>query len=120
MNDQKAKGERRLFPEVLRGKDGEFSPFSKWFARFLTKAGVKAQRITFHSLRHSYRDALKRARLRRDTIRALGGWAGNDEGADDDYGGDGEALVPTLVEDVSKVAYPGLDLRHLYRDGPQP
>jgi len=64
---------RRLFPELERDTYGYFSAFSKWFGRFLTKAGVKQQRVTFHSLRHNYRDALRRAMLPRDVIVALGG-----------------------------------------------
>ncbi|HEY8335292.1 MAG TPA: site-specific integrase [Tardiphaga sp.] len=102
----------RLFPEQERDTFGYFSPMSKWFGRFLEKAQVKQQRVTFHSLRHNYRDALGRAKLSRDVIRALGGWAG--EGVDDDYGGDLEAFVEVLAEGVAKVSYPGLDLSHLH------
>lgn len=102
----------RLFPELERDKYGYFSTMSKWFGRFLTKAGVKQPRVTFHSLRHNYRDALRRAKLSRDVIQALGGWAG--EGVDDDYGGDLEAFVSVLAEAVARVSYEGLNLSHLH------
>ena len=101
----------RLFPELERDRFGYFSSMSKWFGRFLSKAGVKQPRVTFHSMRHNYRDALRRARLPRDVIQALGGWAG--DGVDDDYGGDLEAFIPVLAEAVAKVSYEGLDLSHL-------
>lgn len=63
----------RLFPEQAKDSHGYFSPFSKWFGRFLDKAGVKTRKITFHSFRHSYRDALRRASVPRDVAQALGG-----------------------------------------------
>jgi integrase len=42
-------GAERLFPDIVRGADGYFSPFSKWFSRFLAEAGVKRDRNAFHS-----------------------------------------------------------------------
>lgn len=109
------KAERtRLFPDQGKDANGYYAPFSKWFARFLDKAGVKTRKITFHSFRHSYRDALRRASVSRDVAQALGGWAS--QGTDDDYGsGLGAAF---LAEYVGRVAFPGLDLRHLHiREG---
>lgn len=102
----------RLFPELERDRYGYFSTMSKWFGRFLSKAGVKQPRVTFHSLRHNYRDALRRAKLSRDVVQALGGWAS--DGVDDDYGGDLEAFVSVLAEAVANVSYEGLNLRHLH------
>lgn len=99
----------RLFPDQGKDAHGYYAPFSKWFARFLEKAEVKTRKITFHSLRHSYRDALRRASVPRDVAQALGGWAS--QGTDDDYGsGLGAAF---LAEYVGKVSFPGLDLTHL-------
>jgi len=102
----------RLFPELERDKFGYFSPMSKWFGRFLAKVGVKQPKVTFHSMRHNYRDALRRAKLSRDVIQALGGWAS--DGVDDDYGGDLEAFVSVLADAVAKVSYEGLNLTHLH------
>ena len=104
-------GERRLFPDIKRGEDGYFSPFSKWFSRFLVAVGAKQRRLSFHSLRHTYRDALTRAGLSKDLIRALGGWSSGR--TEDDYGGDLVGLVPTLADAMARVNYPGLDLNHL-------
>lgn len=103
--------QRRLFPDIKRGEDGYFSPFSKWFSRFLEAIGAKQRRLSFHSLRHNYRDALRRAQLSGDIVRALGGWSSGR--TEDDYGGDLIALVPTLAEAMDRVSYPGLHLNHL-------
>lgn len=106
-------GHTRLFPEIVRGGDGYFSPYSKWFGRFLTTVGVKRKRVSFHSFRHSYRDAARRALLPRDVVMAIGGWAGKD--TDDDYGDAQNALGPkVLAEHMAKMSYPGLELRHLH------
>ncbi len=99
----------RLFPEIAKDNHGYYSQFSKWFARFLAKAGVKTSKITFHSFRHSYRDALRRAKVPRDVVQALGGWAS--QGTDDDYGSGLESAF--LAEYVAKVEFPGLSLAHL-------
>lgn len=113
---QKAK-RTRLFPDQGKDAHGYYAPFSKWFARFLQKAGVKTRKITFHSFRHSYRDALRRASVPRDVAQALGGWAS--QGTDDDYG---SGLGPAfLAQYVGKVAFPALELCHLHvREGELP
>ena len=52
----------RLFPQWKRGEDGYYSSvFSKWFGRFLTSVDLKDPRLVFHSFRHGFKDALRRA-----------------------------------------------------------
>jgi integrase len=110
---EKKKSER-LFPDLPSGAHGYYSdPFSKWFSgedRFLDKLGLRNKLTTFHSLRHNYRDTMREARLSRDVVLQLGGWAGGK--TDDDYGKGLKAS--TLYREIEKVAYPGLDLSHLY------
>lgn len=105
----------KLFPELPRGANGYYSdPFSKWFSgtgRFLDKLGLKSKQTTFHSLRHTYRDAMREANFSRDVVLQLGGWAGGR--TDDDYGKGLRAS--TLYREIEKVAYPGLDLSHLHQ-----
>jgi integrase len=114
VDEMRKGGHTRLFPEIVRGRDGYFSPYSKWFGRFLNGVGVKRQRVSFHSFRHSYRDAARRALLPRDVVMAIGGWAGTD--TDDNYGDALNALGPTvLAEHMANLNYPRLDLSHLYR-----
>lgn len=107
-------GSKKVFPELRVGVGGYYSdPFGKWFSRFLKTVGAKERRTSFHSLRHTYRDALREADISRERVRALGGWAGNG-GAEDDYGGGLRAR--TLYEEICKIGYDGLDLSHLYAD----
>ncbi len=109
MRDQ---GETRLFPDLPVGKNGYISdPFSKWFRRFLRKAGAWRARTTFHSFRHTFRDGMREAGVPLERARAIGGWAGSGS-ADEVYG---SGLLPsTLHQEIGKVRYPGLDLSHLH------
>lgn len=101
------------FPDLPAGTTGYRSdPFSKFFARFLDKVGVKDNRKTFHSFRHSYRDALREADISIERVRALGGWSTGK--TEDDYGKGLRAI--TLAKDMEKVRYDGLDLGHLYHN----
>jgi integrase len=52
----------RLFHRIPFGSDGQASTvFSKWFARFLDKAGLNDRTIVFHSFRHNAEDAFRNA-----------------------------------------------------------
>jgi integrase len=109
-------GKTRLFPELEPAKATGYlsDPFSKWFARFLDKAGAKRARTSFHSFRHCYRDALREADISLERIRALGGWSSGS--TDEDYG---SGFKPsTLAADMAKVALP-VDLTHLHVAAPE-
>lgn len=100
-----------VFPDLPVGSTGYRSdPFSKYFAKFLDHVGVKHPKKVFHSFRHSYRDAMRDAKVPPEEVRALGGWStGNTE---DDYGKGFRASA--LAETIERVKYPELDLSHLY------
>jgi integrase len=105
--------EKRVFPELRVSKaTGYYSDnFSKWFSHFLAKIGANEPRTSFHSFRHSYRDALREADISIERVRALGGWSGG--GATEETYGSG--LRPsTLAKEIAKVHYPKLNLSHLY------
>jgi integrase len=53
------KGEKRLFPELQRLRDGYGQRVSKWFARYRIACGVTEKGKVFHSFRHGLADALK-------------------------------------------------------------
>lgn len=56
------KGTDRLFHRIPYGSDGQASTvFSKWFARFLDKAGLIDPALVFHSFRHNAEDAFRDA-----------------------------------------------------------
>nr|WP_321454607.1 site-specific integrase [uncultured Cohaesibacter sp.] len=70
---------------------------------------------TFYSIRHSARDALRRAEAPPETLTALGGWSQGSKNVSDDYGDPGN---PDLhVKWVNKISYPELDLSFLYGVG---
>ncbi|UEM03238.1 tyrosine-type recombinase/integrase [Skermanella rosea] len=116
VSEQRRKRNAKLFPELTPAKTGYYSDiFSKWFRRFLQKTGASAGRTCFHSFRHNFRDALREARVDRELALALGGWAGDngDMGSESaEFYGRG-FRASTLLEAISKVSYPELNLGHL-------
>ncbi|KAB7739539.1 tyrosine-type recombinase/integrase [Parvibaculum sedimenti] len=107
----KASTNDRLFPGCERSKaDGSFTPYSKFFARFLKRIGVKKdQMLAFHSFRHNFEDAMREAGLDQHIRYRLAGRADNHSSA-----GYGNGHRPArLLEEISKIQYPSLDLIHL-------
>jgi integrase len=104
----------RLFPDLPRGASGYYSdPFSKWFAGFVEKTLGEKCRATFHSFRHQFRDALREAGVSTEDAERLGGWEVGMHSAEREYG-HGPSLK-RLRQQIQKVKFPNLDLRHLYR-----
>lgn len=116
VEERRASGDQKLFPELQISSTGYYSdPFSKWFRRFLVKAGAAKPKTCFHSLRHSYRDALREAHINHEVALALGGWAsgsGMDSSEAAAAYGRGHS-IPTLAAALERVSYPDLDLSHL-------
>lgn len=103
----------RLFPELTVASTGYISDnFSKWYANFLDKVGIKDSRKNFHSFRHTFRDALREAEIPQDRVRELGGWS---SGSTEDHYGSG-TRASTLAREIAKIRYDGLDLGHLAQD----
>ena len=72
--ERRRSGEKKLFPNAPVGKDEyHSSPYSKWYGRFLKSVGVKSPRKSFHSLRHSFRDAQREADIPEDRAEAING-----------------------------------------------
>lgn len=102
----------RLFPELTTASTGYISDnFSKWAGNFLKSLGVKRPRISFHSFRHNFRDALREAEIPQDRVRELGGWSSGS--TEDDYGSG--TRPSTLGREMAKVRYEGLNLDGLAR-----
>lgn len=106
----------RLFPELPVGSKGGYSEiFSKWFIRLVEKTLGNKCEATFHSLRHLFRDAARRARVPVDIVERLAGWEGDRSSINSmatHYGG-GSAYFQVLAEEMAKIDYPGLNLEHL-------
>lgn len=116
VTERRATGAVRLFSELQKSSTGYYSdPFSKWFRRFLQRAGADRPKTCFHSFRHCYRDALREARIDHEVALALGGWTSANGGE----GGETAAAygrgyrAQTLYEAMGRIAYPDLDLSHL-------
>lgn len=109
--DLRRRGEARLFPNLKPDRFGTFTAqYSKWFGRFLTALGITERRKVFHSFRHNFKAACRRANLREDVHDRLTGHRNDSVGRQ--YGEDIPMCV--LAEAMSKVQYPELDLSPLY------
>lgn len=101
----------RIFPNITLDRYGSATnAYSKWFSREAKKQGVLTRGVVFHSFRHSYADALRRAGVTDERADALGGW-GSKGTARRGYG---QGYRPAdLLPDLAKVTYPGLELSHV-------
>ena len=102
----------RLFPELAPNKYNNHAWYllKQFNEVILPKSIVLEPRQSFYSLRHSWRDALRRAKATPDVLAAFG-WS-QGKLASDDYG---DKYDPdTLSDFVSTISFPGLDLSHLH------
>lgn len=98
----------RLFPELHQDSTGYYSgEFSKFFSRYLDRIGVKTDKTSFHSFRHSFEDACRNGLVPPNITDALQGHA--ESGMAGRYG-DGRYRIELLKDNIEKVVYPGLDL----------
>ncbi|WP_231576701.1 site-specific integrase, partial [Brevundimonas sp. KM4] len=120
VEQRRAAGAVRLFSELQKSSTGYYSdPFSKWFRRFLERAGATREKTCFHSFRHCYRDALREARIEHEVALALGGWSsgsGSEAGETAAAYGRGYRAA-TLLQAIEKVRY-DLNLDHLITPDP--
>jgi len=62
----------RIFPLLTPGpKGGLGEAWSKWFGRYIRGLGITNRASVFHSFRHSFKDALRRAGVSEDVNDAL-------------------------------------------------
>ena len=93
VENHRAKGETRLFPELPNSRDGYSQGPSKWFGKFKTSLGFTSQTKVFHSFRHTVANALKQADVPRDQAAEI---LGHDRGKDVTYG-----LSQNMVSPIS-------------------
>jgi integrase len=111
VEDQRKSGKTRLFPEMARAKDGYYSTaYSRKFKNLLEAIGIKHDKISFHSFRHSFEDACRNSRIPGDFMNALQGHA---EGGMAGRYGNGAYGLRLLDEEMEKLRYEGLELDHL-------
>jgi integrase len=96
----------KLFPDLKPGTTGYRSDqFSKWFARFLKSIDADADRTSFHSFRHNFRDALREGNVRHEIAMLLGGWSDRSRSqATQMFYGQGFSMK-TIICELKKVRY---------------
>lgn len=107
-----------LFPGLPTHSSGRHSDApSKWFARFITHSGIKTPKTNFHSLRHNFIAAAKRAGVQRDHIQRLVGQTidGQTGRYGDSYVAEQEDMDLLLSRnlEMQKITWPGLEIDHL-------
>lgn len=102
----------KLFPELKLSARGYHSEqVSRWFDRtYLPRVGAKTATTSFHSFRHSFRDALRSVNAPPAVVEGLGGWQ-IEKGVSSNYGSG--LSVDQLAEWMSRIGYADLDLSHL-------
>ena len=107
----KDRDEQQLFPDFQLDPTGYYSrKITRWFnEQFLVELGIKAKGLSFHSLRHTFKDAARRAGLREQHSMAICGY---DEGTTASKYGDG-FRAQDLAPEIAKINYPTVSLRPL-------
>ena len=101
-------GQRQLFADVKRDHVGKWGDStSKWFSRQIKSLELQGRSLSFHSLRHSFEDALRRAELHDTPIgNAIVGRSS--PGVSKNYGS--KYPVQRLHKAIEDVSYPGLGI----------
>jgi integrase len=103
-----------LFPSVAPDQRRALAAWSKWFGQYLRKPiGVTSPDRVFHSFRHSFQDALRRATPDAELRDALPGRSSRSKSVSRDYGAKymiDRWGVETLRKTIEGISYPGLDL----------
>ncbi|MFN7113419.1 MAG: DUF6538 domain-containing protein [Alphaproteobacteria bacterium] len=102
--------QKLLFPELTKDAQGYYSgATSKWFTRLLKDCEIKTRKLSFHSFRHTFREALRKVHTPRDVAHTLGGWSQGEVA--DDYGWGEDSVLSLNAKDlydaIAKVDYPG-------------
>lgn len=120
VRELRKKKQARVFPELQRGnlEQRYAKNFSKQFNAYLQELGIKPSRESrvmkdFHSYRHLFKTACRRAKIPAEFHHVLTGHVGG-KVVGDDYG---EYPLETSNECMQQVSFPLLDLSRLYMHG---
>jgi integrase len=108
-----ASDDPRVFRDITRDRydDPAHYPLRRFREKYLKEAVSLRPRQSPYSFRHSWRDATRHIRASNDFLKGVGAWAGATTTADN-YGS--KSNPDFYAEEMSKIAYDGLDLSHLY------
>lgn len=100
----------RLFPDLHADSRGTYTAsWSKWWGRYARQIGINDRRKVFHSFRHNFKDACRRAGIEEAIHDALTGHSHKSVGRSYGLG----YPVVTLAQAINKIDYPALDLNHI-------
>jgi integrase len=106
-----------LFPPLAPSERRAVSAWSKWFGHYLRKQiGVSNPDRVFHSLRHNFQDALRRATPDSELRDALPGRSTGKKSVSRDYGAKymiDRWGLKALKDTIERIAYHGLDLSRI-------
>ena len=109
-------GEVLLFPEGTANRRGQVgAKLGERFSAAVKTLGFEGRKLGMHSFRHNFEDRLRAAELPERTALALA--RRTEAGSSRGYG-DGLS-ARQKAEAIEKIAYPGLDLSHLYVSQPK-
>ncbi len=105
VTQQRAARRERLFHLLLPDAFGRLSEaWGKWFGNYSRKViGITDKRKVFHSFRHSFKSACRRAGIEEEIHEALTGHAGGSVGRN--YG---DYPLPALANAMKKLRYEGI------------
>jgi len=117
VSSMKDAGNSRLFPLIKAAPDRlQTASYSKWFGNYKRKVlKITDARKTFHSFRHTFKDACRVSGINPEHHDKLTGHSSGSVG--DSYGGEFYPLRP-LAKAISGLSFEGLDLSHLYSNQP--
>lgn len=101
-----------IFPELHQSAENPSSAFGKWFNIFRKSVGVdrdKGPKVSFHSFRHTFREACRESEIPDYVAKRIGGWSAGD----DQQSHYGSTDVPIMFEHLKKLQHRGLSLDHL-------
>jgi len=92
VNELRATGRKRLFPELRFGRHGYADVPSKWFARYKRKCGIISKAKVFHSFRNTVSTRLKTAGVSLGVAAQILGHALEKQSMTFDYYADGYSV----------------------------
>jgi integrase len=114
VGDLSRRGEERLFPNLRPGPRNYMSDRpSKFFGNLIDRMLGDHAPVVFHSFRHTFISALRRAEVPRDVRTALVGHDDAESIRTETHDTYGEEAFQRLSKAVEAVGWPGLDLSRL-------
>lgn len=105
VNAIKAQKNTRLFPLLKMDSKGDITGnFSKWWTRYRRRIGIVSKLKTFHSFRHTFKDAMREAEI--DVMVANRLMGHKDDSMGGHYGLGHSLRVLDMA--IKKIDYPGL------------